>query len=189
MPRTSTILAWSVAASTVISAAASAPPARIRGVDGRWMTPFRPAGPANVLFFVSTDCPISNSYVPEIQRLCAAYTRNAVACSLVYEDLQADSSAVRRHLAEFQYRDMAAAIDRDRTIARAARAAVTPQAVVIDNSGTIRYRGRIDDRYAGFGKPRRHVTTHDLADALEAVLHGRTVAVTETETLGCAIPQ
>ena len=32
--------------------------------------PVESAGAANVLLFVTTDCPISNAYAPEIQRIC-----------------------------------------------------------------------------------------------------------------------
>jgi hypothetical protein len=82
---------------------------------------------------------------------------------------------------------MTAAIDRDRTLAHRARASVTPEAVLIDSKGEIRYRGRIDNRYVDFGKPRRVVTTFDLRDALEAVLAGKSVAHPETTAVGCYI--
>ena len=50
----------------------------VRGVfdlDGRLVDPLAlPAGTrAHVLVFTTTDCPISNRYAPEIQRLAAAY--------------------------------------------------------------------------------------------------------------------
>ena len=45
----------------------------MRDLSGRVVTPFAPAGAANVIFFVATDCPISNSYAPEIQRVCREY--------------------------------------------------------------------------------------------------------------------
>jgi hypothetical protein len=41
----------------------------IRDVDGRPLKPFEPTGPANVIFFIATDCPISNGYAPEIQHI------------------------------------------------------------------------------------------------------------------------
>ena len=53
---------------------------------------------------------------------------------------------------------MAAAIDRDRAIATAARATVTPEAVVIDRAGVVRYRGRIDDTYVALGRRRPAAT-------------------------------
>jgi hypothetical protein len=64
---------------------------------------------------------------------------------------------------------------------------VTPQAVVIDRAGEIRYRGRIDNFYAAFGKPRQQVTEHDLRNALDAVLAGRSAPKRETDAIGCYI--
>ena len=187
-PRLSTTVAWIVLWTLVIAATGGTSP-RIRDIDGRWLTPFRPAGPANVLFFVSGDCPISNSYAPEIQRLCGQYAPKGVGCSLLYEDLPPDSMAVRKHRDEYGYRGrgIPAAVEGDRTIARAAHASITPQAVVVDRTGAIRYRGRIDNLYAALGTPRQRVTAHDLGDALDAVLAGRPVVTPETPALGCAI--
>ena len=167
-------------------AAGGAPPP-IRDVQGRLLNPFKPAGAANVLFFVSSDCPVSNSYAPEIQRLCGQYAGRGVGCSLVYEDLRLDAVVVRKHLEEYRYRGIPAAVDGDRAIARHTKASVTPQAVLVDASGAIRYRGRIDNFYAALGKPRQHVTMHDLGDALDAVLAGQPVRMPETQPLGCAI--
>ena len=60
---------------------------RVRTVSGGQVAPFAPAGKANVLFFVATDCPVSNSYAPEIQRVCREYGPRGVGCVLVYEDV------------------------------------------------------------------------------------------------------
>ena len=160
---------------------------QFRDVDGRETRLFTPAGKGTVLVFVSTDCPISNTYAPEIQKLCARYRADGIACVLVYEDLKPGADDVRRHLAEYRYRDVQAVIDGDRTIARRAGATITPQAVVIDPTGAIRYRGRIDNFYAALGKPRRRTTVHDLRDALDAMLAGKPVPHPETEALGCYI--
>jgi hypothetical protein len=94
---------------------------------------------------------------------------------------------VRRHLEEYRYSGIPAAIDRERTAAGLAKATITPQAMVVDRAGGIRYRGRIDNLYVALGKTRRQVTSHDLRDALDAVLAGRTVPNPETEALGCFI--
>jgi hypothetical protein len=136
---------------------------------------------------VSTDCPISNSFAPEIQHICKDYAAKGVACSLVYEDFQADTAAVRQHLAEYGYAGIPAMIDADRSLASQAHTTITPQAVVIDSADKIRYRGRINNFYAELGKARRVVTVHDVRDALDAVLAGKTVANPETKALGCYI--
>jgi hypothetical protein len=88
---------------------------------------------------------------------------------------------------EHRYSGIPAAVDRSRVIARRANASMTPQAVVVDRAGEIRYRGRIDNFYAALGKPRQQVTEHDLRDALDAVLSGRAVPKRETEAVGCYI--
>ena len=177
------LLAWSA---LVIAAQDRAD--RVRDVHGAAVSPFAPAGRANVLVFVSSDCPIANGYAPDIQRLCSAYAGRGVACTLIYEDSDIEPPAVQRHLAEFRYRDVHAVIDRDRSIAERARATVTPEAVVVDARGSVRYRGRIDNRYVEIGKARRVVTAHDLQDALDAVLSGKAVANPETTAFGCFIP-
>jgi hypothetical protein len=157
------------------------------------LRPFEPLGVANVIFFIATDCPISNSYAPEIQRVCRDYGPRGVGCSLMYEDAETASSGgrleeeVRRHLREYRYADIPAAVDRSRAIAKHARATITPEAVVIDRASEIRYRGRIDNFYASLGKPRQQVTERDLRNALDAVLSGRPVPKVETEALGCYI--
>jgi AhpC/TSA family protein len=166
---------------------------QMRDVDGRPLNPFAPVGLANVIFFIATDCPISNSYAPEIQRVCREYGPRGVGCSLIYEDVDTASSGtrlddeVRKHLQEYRYVDISAAVDRSRAIAKRSRASITPQAVVIDRRGEIRYRGRIDNFYAALGKPRQQVTERDLRNALDAVLSGRPVPKVETEALGCYI--
>jgi hypothetical protein len=112
---------------------------------------------------------------------------------LIYEDVDTYRSTseldrqVRRHLAGYGYAGVPAVVDRDRLAATRVKATITPQAFVIDRSGDIRYRGRIDNLYAALGKRRQQVTSHDLRDALDAVLEGRPVPHPETEALGCFI--
>ena len=173
--------------SLVLSMALLSSVAQVRDVDGIVREPFAPAGSANVLVFVASDCPISNGYAPEIQRICRDYRAKGVACSLVYEDMSIEAARVRAHRTEFGYKDMPAVIDTDGAIARRAGATVTPEAVIVGAAGAVKYRGRIDNQYAGLGKPRRVVTVHDVRDALDALLAGRHVAHPDTEAFGCFI--
>jgi hypothetical protein len=160
---------------------------QIRGVDGSVLRPLEPTGLANVLLFVATDCPISNGYAPEIQRICSGAAAKGISCALVYEDAGVTATTVRKHLDEYRYRQIPAAIDRDGRLAERVRAAVTPEAVVVGRRGEVLYRGRIDNLYAALGRPRQAVTAHDLQDALNAVAGGRQVPTAETEPLGCYI--
>src|ERR1051326_7423267 len=59
----------------------------VTDIDGRQFAPLRPSGPAEALFFITHDCPISNFYAPEIQRICSEYGSKGVSCALVYVDV------------------------------------------------------------------------------------------------------
>lgn len=177
-----------IAMTIVVGSALRADVPQTRDVDGRTVDLFRPTGKANVLLFVSSDCPVSNGYAPEIQRICASSRDRGSACTLVYEDMSIDATAVRAHREQFRYGSMAAVIDRDRTIAKHSGAMVTPTAVVVGAGGAIKYRGRIDNQYIALGKPRQVVTVHDLRDAIDAVFAGRAIAHPQTEAFGCFIP-
>jgi hypothetical protein len=165
----------------------------VRGLNGETLDVFAPTARASALFFVATDCPISNWYAPTIQQVCRDYAARGVDCTLVYEDVDlgatpaALDAAVRTHLREYRYGPMTAAVDRTRVVAKRAKATITPQVVVVDRGGAIRYRGRIDNAYADLGKPRQHVTSHDLRASLDALVAGRSVPAPETEAIGCFI--
>jgi thiol-disulfide isomerase/thioredoxin len=159
----------------------------ITGVRGERLRPLEPSGPANVLVFTATDCPVSNGYAPEIQRVCAAYAARGVRCLLVFEDAGVTADAVRAHLSDYRYGAMPAALDTGGRVAARVGATVTPEVAVVDRAGAVRYRGRIDNQYVAIGRQRRTVTVHDLTDALDAVIAGRPVAVPESQPVGCAI--
>ena len=177
----------------VLAAADRARDLQLRDVRGGVVKPFGAGAQASVAFFVATDCPVSNAYAPEIQRVCRDYSARGVACSLIYEDIDSTPHSakllqqVRGHLDDFKYSAIPAALDEDRTAASAVKASITPTAVVVDRRGDIRYRGRIDNLYAALGKTRQQITRHDLRDALDAVLAGRPVPHPDTEPIGCFI--
>jgi thiol-disulfide isomerase/thioredoxin len=159
----------------------------LKGVEGGLLRPLEPAAAANVLIFTATDCPVSNGYAPEIQRVCAAYSARGVRCLLIYEHVDATPAAVRAHLAEYRYAGLPAAIDADGAVAARVGATVTPEVAVVDHAGAVRYHGRIDNRYEAIGRERRVVTVHDLAGALDAVLARRAVDTPATPAVGCYI--
>ena len=171
-----------------ISLATAPSPSQVRDLDGRSWTPLSPApGNVNVLFFISTDCPISNRYAPEIDRMAAAYRDKHVQMFLIYVEPAAAIERVRTHVGEFHAGVRAPAIvDAGLDVTRAADATVTPEAIVMTTSGRA-YRGRIDDLYVNLGQTRRAPQHHDLRDALDALLKGAPVHQKETQAIGCFI--
>ena len=142
---------------------------------------------AAVLLFITTDCPIANRYAPEIEKIRADYEPKGVKLTLVHVDPDLTTNAARQHAAEFGL-TAPLVIDREHVLVSATGAQVTPEAVVIDPSGSIRYRGRINDQFAELGKRRSQPSSHDLREALNAVLENRPVTTPFTKAIGCQIP-
>src|ERR1700722_6569969 len=56
--------------------------------------------PAIVLFFVTTDCPLSNGYAPEMNHIEQAYVPRGVLFYAVQGDTTIPDEEVRRHARE-----------------------------------------------------------------------------------------
>ena len=145
-------------------------------------------GRLEALFFVTNDCPVSNYYAHEIRRVCEDYAQRGLGCALVYSDPALTDADARKHAQEYGHGSYPKIVDRAHALVKATGAAITPTAVLIRPDASIAYRGRIDNFYAGLGKPRSVVTEHDLRDAIDAVLAGKPVAKPETSPVGCYIP-
>lgn len=158
-------------------------------LDGHTVMLERSTGPATVLFFTASDCPIANRYAPELLHLEQEFGPSGVAFWWVYPNPGDTPAVIRRHKA--QYPGGAHVIrDTEHSLVRAARATVTPEAVIfIPHNGTLRevYRGRIDDRYISFGRERPQAMRHELETAIAAVLAKRSVPQPGGPPVGCSI--
>ncbi len=146
------------------------------------------AARARVWFFLAHDCPIANSYAPEIRRICGDYAFHRIECVLIYVDPTAPDDVLRAHQREYGLTQIPAVLDRHHVWAPKVRATVTPEAVVIGPRREILYRGRIDDRHLGWRDSRREPTRGDLRAALTEIAAGRPVSVPRTKAVGCYIP-
>lgn len=158
-------------------------------LEGRSQCPFSlPDVRAVVLIFVSIECPICNRYAPEIQRLESQFSQHGIKFWLVQPSMDETVDQTRRYLSEYGYK-FGLLRDSKQSLVRRADARVTPEAVVFTPDGAVVYRGRIDDRHAALGKARPAPTRRELSDALEAVVAGRPVMVSNAPPVGCTIPR
>ncbi|HUG93790.1 MAG TPA: redoxin domain-containing protein [Planctomycetaceae bacterium] len=141
---------------------------------------------AVVLVFLAPDCPISNGSIPELNRLAGSFGGRGVEWFGVVAD-----RAVSRRRAVEHYRAYEPAFpllfDASGELLEVLGPTHVPQCFVLDAAGRVRYSGRIDDRQASLGRQRPLVERRFLADALEDVLAGRSVAAERTEPIGCLI--
>jgi hypothetical protein len=157
----------------------------LRGAEHRLFSD--PETKAVAMVFTLPDCPIANSYIPEINRLHAWMQSRGVQLLVVQVDPDLTAEGARRHAEEYQIQPPVV-LDAQHALVNKAGATRTPEAAVFSPSGKLLYRGRINDQYVGYGKRRPQATSHDLRDALEAILAGRP-ALPGKEAVGCPIPE
>lgn len=142
------------------------------------------AQPATGLVFISTECPISNQYVPELNRIAAASAEVGVRVFAVVSDPTVTRQAAAEFAAEYQLQ-FPLLFDSSGILARHFEPTHVPEAFVLDRAGEVVYRGRIDNRWVDVGRPRAHITQHDFREALRAVAEGKAPTESRTTPIGC----
>lgn len=142
-----------------------------------------------VLYFAASDCPISNRYLPEMERLRHEFGAGGAQFWEVYPNPGDTASVVRQHSTQAGDENRIL-LDTEQSLTRMARVTVTPEAAVFirDGSGLREvYHGRIDDRYVDLGSERPRAFHHDLETAIDAALDNKPVPRPGGPPVGCAI--
>ena len=139
-------------------------------------------GKVAAVVFLNPECPISRSEVATLNKIAADMKGPSVFG--VISDPTVTRDAAAKFAKDFGV-EFPLLFDASGDLAARFKPDHTPEAYVIDKSGTVRYSGRIDDAFAAVGKQREVVTSHDLSDALHAVSNGRDPAQATTQSVGC----
>lgn len=142
---------------------------------------------ATILVFLSPECPISNGYLPALNRLATAHKAGEVAVIGLHPNA---GHAIKELAAHRKAYEIAFPVLKDAggEVAAAVGVNTCPTVCVFDSQGRLRYRGRIDDRHVRRGTAAGEVRSKDLEDALADLLAGRAVKTPETQPVGCPIP-
>lgn len=186
MVRSLTSLAILAVAFAGVSAAAeieigkTGPDFKATGIDGKEYSLASVKGAkATVLCFTCNICPVSVAYENRFIEFTKSYEAKGVKFIAINcnssENLQAMKQRAEEKGFNFPY-----AYDDSGNSARAYGARVTPHLFVLDGAGKVAYVGAFDDNQ---GSPKKHYA----ADAVDAVLAGKTPETTNTKAVGCGI--
>lgn len=177
------------ASSTMLPLGTAAPDFALPDTEGRTVSPadFRDAA-ALVVVFLSNHCPYVKHVRAGLAEVAARYGARGVAFvginSNDVERYPADSpEEMRREKEEVGY-PFPYLFDGTQEVARAYRAACTPDFFLFDGERRLVYRGRFDASRPRGDAP---VTGQDLRAALDAVLEDRPVPAEQTPSIGCSI--
>jgi peroxiredoxin len=153
----------------------------IQDLDGKPVALSALRGPITVVTFISTQCPVSNGYNQRMNALFKDYSPKDVKFVFVNANKNESANEVRTHAKAVGF-VFPVYKDANNVVADRFGAEVTPESYVIDSGGVIRYHGAIDD-----SQNEARIRTRGLRLALDAVLAGKPVEITETKAFGCSI--
>jgi len=175
--------------STMLALGTPAPEFQLPNIDGKTVSlaDFKGA-PVLIVMFICNHCPYVKHLrgaLAEFGRECAA--RNVAVVAISSNDAKNypdDSPAKMVEEARAAGYTFPYAYDESQKVAKAYRAACTPDFFVFDRGRRLVYRGQFDASRPGNGIP---VTGKDLRAAVDAVLKGTPPSLNQVPSMGCNI--
>jgi peroxiredoxin len=167
-----------------------APEFRLPDTDGNMVSVEDFAGaPALLVLFICNHCPFVKHIRHDVAHLARDYQPKGVAVVAInsndvsrYQDDSPQNMAREKREVGYTFPYL---FDESQEVAKAYRAACTPDIYLFDRAQRLAYRGQFDDSRPSNGKP---VTGKDLRAALDLVLAGKQVpAESQTPSMGCNI--
>ncbi|CAF0703753.1 thioredoxin family protein [Candidatus Methylacidithermus pantelleriae] len=144
--------------------------------------------PALLVMFLCNHCPYVKHIRHHLAEFCRNYQKRGVAIVGInsndpqrYPEDSPERMAEEIKLVGYPFPYL---FDESQEVAKAFRAACTPDFFLFDQDRKLVYRGQYDDSRPGNGIP---VTGHDLARAIDALLEGRPIPQDQKPSLGCSI--
>jgi|WetSurMetagenome_2_1015567.scaffolds.fasta_scaffold164177_2 peroxiredoxin len=142
------------------------------------------SGKIVVMVFWSYKCPVSLSYDTRIEELQNRYGSKGVITVAIAsssnespEEIRANHSNRGMHLPVL--------LDSEGNVAEKMGATHAPDVFILDGEGILRYRGALDNNK----RPGENGRIGYAEEALDSILAGRDVRITETRPLGCSLKQ
>jgi peroxiredoxin len=138
-------------------------------------------GTGVLLIWISTQCPYSNGYNARMEALNRDYAAKGIRLVGVNSNRTEPLDKVREHAKENGF-TFTILKDEGNRIADYFGASVTPEAYLIDAAGLLRYHGRLDAKHDD-----PSLNSHELREALDALVAGGQIANTGKKAFGCTI--
>ena len=140
---------------------------------------------AVAVIFIATQCPYSNAFNHVMAKLAEEYAARDVTIVGINANKTEPAAEVAEH-ARKNGLGFLVLKDEGNVIADRLGARVTPEVFLLDSSWVLRYHGAVGNSHQPTTKP-EEASDAEARPALEAVLAGKSVALTETKAFGCTI--
>ncbi len=174
--------------STMLPLGTAAPDFNLPDVSGRTVSLSEFKGRPLLVMFICNHCPYVKHLRSALAQLGRDYVPKGVAIVAISSNDVAgypqDGPELMKVEAKEAGYNFAYLYDESQSVAKAYRAACTPDFFLFDQAHRLVYRGQFDDSRPKNNLP---VTGKDLREALDAVLAGKPVAPVQKPSIGCNI--
>jgi len=139
-----------------------------------------------VVVFLATQCPISNAYIPLLNKLATMHQTKGIEVYGAISNPGVTRADAARHHREYQLR-FPVLFDASGDLRSSLKPTHTPEVFLLDREGKVLYQGAVDNRYAAVGRKKQQATEHYLLDAVAATLSGRPISVKSSKPIGCLL--
>ncbi len=149
-----------------------------------------PSAKGFIVIFTCNHCPFAKLYPDRLNRLNATFQKQGVPLlaisstdTIQYEEDTYVQMVEKANDEQFNFPYLS---DGNQAVAKTFKAQKTPHAYVIwkeKGNWVVKYDGAIDDN----GAEPDQVTTSFVADAVQALLQGQKVKISQTKSIGCQI--
>lgn len=141
-----------------------------------------------LVMFICYHCPFVKHIQGELSKLGRDYQHSGLALVAISandaEKYPDDAPVSLKKMVDDWGLTFPVLYDETQTIAKAYRAACTPDFFLFDGQGKLAYRGQLDDSRPSNGLP---VTGQDLRSAMDLVIAGQPVPTEQKPSIGCNI--
>ena len=142
---------------------------------------------AYVIFFLSPECPLCQSYSLTIKQLYEKYHTKEIAFAAIVPGTEYSLLKIVEYRNGYGLKNIPFFLDPNYAFSKQTKASITPEVFVLNQESKLVYSGRIDNWAYELGKKRTVITSHDLENVLQNLSIGKTVQPYQTKAVGCFI--
>jgi len=140
----------------------------------------------DVYIFIGEECPVCNFMGKPLSLIYDKYKEQA-DFHLVFPLKNSNYKTSQLFKEQYGLLAFETILDKDQKVTKQLGASVTPEAIITDKAGTIKYKGRINSAYYAPGKMKHSSIKDDLDLALASLIKGQRVATPWPPPVGCYI--
>lgn len=139
----------------------------------------------SLLVFMDPECPLCENYTLNFNQLSSSYSELKL-----YAVFSGVNLYTEQQLVDFKSKyklNMTFVWDKTFELAKQYKAKVTPEVVLISETGQVIYQGKVDNWLAELGRRRKTISQFYLKDAIESHLKGDSIQIKNTQAIGCLL--